>query len=1156
MRQKLFTLFKLRALALVAFMCTAITGVWAQSDKSGDYTGNVKLSTEGGANASACKVVVDGTEYDGIKAGTSSKAGAFVLTVPSGTKYLHLHVAGWKGDAVTLSVTPEGYSESISVVADAGISNNSPFTLAGDASSEDFYKVITFAESLTAETDLTFTATAGKRFVVWGVTAEVADDSGEESVATTMTIDDTALTNTNIFEGTTAGVLTAVVKAGDNVIDNAVITWSSDNEEVATIDAEGAVTLVAAGSVTFTATYAGVENTYKPCNKNYRLTVVNKDPNGPGSLGRPYTVEEAIAAVEEGGNVTDVYATGIVSEIVTPFNPSFGNITYNISTDGTTEGSQLQSYRGLSLDGKWFDSEYDLRVGDKVVIYGSLTKYGETYEFSKNNYLVSLKHQAIEVTLVDGVNQPYDTYGARNTAVTPNTFTSNAASGVADVVLTAPVIDRAKWWDTQCLAIKNSAVQTDETVTITAPKGYSIQSVSMSLQAYSSSAPYDVTVNGETTRITGAAAADYNDIEVNGKSFTFTINSAGDAVNWLAIKALTLQLEVSASYFVQYEIVDTEGNILFTQDAVPAEKDDHITTLPEELKRPFYTYNDVDFTISSPNTKIQFVATWEGPIALSKDYESITWQNLYINRGENNYWYLTNTEELPLFVNNPTEKQRASDYYQWGFVGDGYNGVMIYNKATENNKVLANGNAVAMDVNNFVWDKFTPNTGSGQGILIGCSAGYLNQSGGATATKLGLWGSTSDNGSTWFVADVPEIAVTNVYFDVVFNEEVVKTAVVPGVGIGDELPDVPAELNNGLVTLIWDTGTVTEENQHIQVFAIANTPFEFSESYKDAKWYNMTIRSNYHVAVDETEPYYPKTATTIQRTADNYQWAFFGNPYYITVVNKAMGENYTLTKDDVIYADGSVKPSVVMRKGTYKWEAKSNSDGFTLKEIETINNVINQNGGKTGPLSFWTSSSAFGDDGSTFRIQEVPTAIDFTIGEAGYATMYLPFAVSAPEEITAPESAGITFYTGKIEGEYLNMSELKGAVPAYTPVVVKGKPGTYSFNIGGENETIEQNDLKGTMEDIEAEGKYVLAKPEGLEVGFYVASTGTIKAGKAYLEVESGVKAFYIAEDATGIKNVNVNDNLNNGIIYNLAGQRINKLQKGINIVNGKKVLK
>lgn len=110
-------------------------------------------------------------------------------------------------------------------------------------------------------------------------------------------------------------------------------------------------------------------------------------------------------------------------------------------------------------------------------------------------------------------------------------------------------------------------------------------------------------------------------------------------------------------------------------------------------------------------------------------------------------------------------------------------------------------------------------------------------------------------------------------------------------------------------------------------------------------------------------------------------------------------------------------------------------------------------------------------------------------------------------------------------------------------------------------EAVTDNDLKGATEDIEAAGKYILAMPEGKPVGFYLADKGTIKAGKAYLEASTIfgplVKAFYLTEeDATAIGNVNVNDNVNAGVIYNLSGQRVSKLQKGINIVNGKKVLK
>ena len=254
------------------------SSVWAQTDKSVDYLGNVTLGTEEGVNASICTIVIDNTEYDGIKAGTSKSAGAVKISVPKNTKYLHLHLAGWKGESVTLTAVPNGYFEKINLTSNDGISNNSPFTFVGDASTTDYYKVITFSSALTAKTDFIFTATSGKRFVVWGVTAEKESTEPDPSVATTVTIDATGIINTDVYKGTAAGTLTATVKAGDTAISSANVIWESENEEVATIDADGVVTLVAAGTTTITASYAGETDVYKPSSNTYELIVTDSTP--------------------------------------------------------------------------------------------------------------------------------------------------------------------------------------------------------------------------------------------------------------------------------------------------------------------------------------------------------------------------------------------------------------------------------------------------------------------------------------------------------------------------------------------------------------------------------------------------------------------------------------------------------------------------------------------------------------------------------------------------------------------------------------------------------------------------------------------------------------------------------------------------------------
>ena len=59
------------------------------------------------------------------------------------------------------------------------------------------------------------------------------------------------------------------------------------------------------------------------------------------------------------------------------------------------------------------------------------------------------------------------------------------------------------------------------------------------------------------------------------------------------------------------------------------------------------------------------------------------------------------------------------------------------------------------------------------------------------------------------------------------------------------------------------------------------------------------------------------------------------------------------------------------------------------------------------------------------------------------------------------------------------------------------------------------------------------------------------------MQFTTAVKAFYpfAGNDATGIEGIDAN-NGENAPIYNVAGQRLGKMQKGINIVGGKKVLK
>ena len=172
------------------------------------------------------------------------------------------------------------------------------------------------------------------------------------------------------------------------------VVWTSDNTDVLDVagntDGNALYEAKAIGTANVTVRVVPVDDaTYTAVSETYTVRVIDPNAND-GSLEHPYTVSEALAAIDAGEGVTGVYAKGIVSEIVTPFNAQHGNISYNISADGSTTSDQLLAFRGLGLNGAAFTSADDISVGDKVVIYGNLTKYNTTYEFAQDNYLASI----------------------------------------------------------------------------------------------------------------------------------------------------------------------------------------------------------------------------------------------------------------------------------------------------------------------------------------------------------------------------------------------------------------------------------------------------------------------------------------------------------------------------------------------------------------------------------------------------------------------------------------------------------------------------------------------------------------------------------------------------------------------------------------------
>ena len=139
---------------------------------------------------------------------------------------------------------------------------------------------------------------------------------------------------------------------------------------------------------------------------------------------------------------------------------------------------------------------------------------------------------------------------------------------------------------------------------------------------------------------------------------------------------------------------------------------------------------------------------------------------------------------------------------------------------------------------------------------------------------------------------------------------------------------------------------------------------------------------------------------------------------------------------------------------------------------------------------------------------------------------------------------------------YIHFDEVE-AVKAGTGVLVEAEPGTYAFTIAS-NEADYSSALVGSVATITTSS--ISATVYTLQSGpAFMQYTGENVTGfRSHIEAESaGIKAFdIIFDDATGIVSPFREKEEETAIYYNVAGQRLSKVQKGINIINHKKILR
>ena len=296
---------------------------------------------------------------------------------------------------------------------------------------------------------------------------------------------------------------------------------------------------------------------------------------------------------------------------------------------------------------------------------------------------------------------------------------------------------------------------------------------------------------------------------------------------------------------------------------------------------------------------------------------------------------------------------------------------------------------------------------------------------------------------------------------------------------------------------------------------------------------------------------------------------------------------------------GKFKLVSAVANGYWSQEAKIEEEGVELTFVEGFADgtfmILGENGRRFcadgDDLDFY--SNATGESAGAYVNENVTTDFVFELVEdvtvsytvkinknLAYATLYLPYAVTVPDGVTA-------YIAHTVEGKVIQLTDLQGVIPAKTPVVLKRESvltaDDYVFEYTTDETKVDLTDvnnvLTGYFIETLVEGRngfryYMLMKYNTFEKFFWILkeydSTGKLYTdgedhthikclgNKAFLEMsESQASSSFSFQftGTTGIDGVDAEGG-NAESIYDLQGRKIVEItEKGVYIINGNKVV-
>ena len=295
------------------------------------------------------------------------------------------------------------------------------------------------------------------------------------------------------------------------------------------------------------------------------------------------------------------------------------------------------------------------------------------------------------------------------------------------------------------------------------------------------------------------------------------------------------------------------------------------------------------------------------------------------------------------------------------------------------------------------------------------------------------------------------------------------------------------------------------------------------------------------------------------------------NIYYITNKTIWTAGKVTLTTDK---AEGEGFRWLKNTDGIYDFRAYSYSvftisvaEGYYITSI-TMKGAIpssslraNDENIENGKWSGMSQSVEF-KPSNTLDIKSI--TVNYTQQQESLTTAASGFATYTADYPVDYSKLGLTVYEVVVNQEQTGVvyRPFVGAVPAGMAVLVQGVPNKeYSLTPATVADHSYKTDLRasdGTVKAADSE-IYAFATLRGVS-GFKLVTDGVvIPAKKGYLKLTSAgsAKNFFAFDDVdTGIGHIDANNMGTTPVVYNLAGQRVDKYYKGIVIENGKKIIR